>query len=104
MEKFQSGEMALVNAPRSGRPPSAITEDIIKAVRSHLEENRRATIDELCEELGGVISPERMHKVLAVHLKLRKFVRGGCRMLSPTNKKVNVREFATSYAQLAKYL
>ncbi|GFW87640.1 histone-lysine N-methyltransferase SETMAR [Trichonephila clavipes] len=67
---FKDGRENVHDEPRSGRP-SAITDDLVKAVDEKIREDRRFTISTLALEFPNV-GRITLHKVVSEKLKFRK--------------------------------
>ncbi|XP_076039471.1 protein GVQW3-like [Oratosquilla oratoria] len=66
--KFREGEAEVSDAPRSGRPRTATTDDNVALVQELLAEDRRLTVQEISLEVG--ISEGNVWDIL--HNKLQK--------------------------------
>ena len=62
----KEGQRSISDQPRSGRPPSAITDDQIDRVETVVHEDPHATLDEIADEVG--ISHGSAHTILVKHL------------------------------------
>ncbi len=70
IQEFRAGREAVDNAPRSGRPSTAQTADMVAAVQQIVDQDRRVTIDAIAEDLG--ISHGSVHSILMKELGLSK--------------------------------
>ena len=69
-ERFKQGRESLEDDPRSGRPLSAFTENVVTAVKNLIDEDARYTIEEISETLN--INSGAVFVILKQRLKLRK--------------------------------
>ena len=67
---FQAGRTSLSDAPRSGRPNTAVTDQNIGRVQQLVFEDPHCTIEDLCSRVP--ISHDRVHSILHNELHLRK--------------------------------
>lgn len=70
IESLKAGRDSLEDDPRSGRPSTAVTEDIVDRVRVLVQEDPHVTIAVLSQEVG--VSEGSVHSILHNHLRLRK--------------------------------
>jgi [histone H3]-lysine36 N-dimethyltransferase SETMAR len=70
VEGFRSGRHTVEDLPRSGRPVSAITNEIIHNVEQAVVEDAHITTEEVAEECG--ISAGTVHTILHERLRMRK--------------------------------
>ena len=68
--EFKRGSTSTKDAPRSGRPKTATSEDIVEKVRQVVLADRRLKLIEIAEVSG--ISKERAHHILHKVLGMRK--------------------------------
>lgn len=68
--EFQAGNECLLDAPRSGRPATAVTEEKIEAARNLIDEDPRVTKKMLATHLG--IGSAAVISILHEHLRMRK--------------------------------
>lgn len=68
--EFNSGRTNVHDEERSGRP--SVSDAIVQAVEAEMLKNRRATIRDLEEKLGGVCSSETIRHILVNNLQYRK--------------------------------
>ena len=87
---FIDGRENIKDEPRSGRPPTALTEANIKLVRDLIEDNPFMTYNEI--EAQTSLFPQTINSILHDHLHVRKIVsRFVPYDLSPKNKEERVR-------------
>ncbi|UYV84775.1 hypothetical protein LAZ67_X003451 [Cordylochernes scorpioides] len=63
----------LEDEPRSGRPPTAVTQEKIELVRFLLREDRRITY-QLLEKSADIVASAAINTIINDHLKFRKLV------------------------------
>lgn len=68
--EFNSGRTNVHDEERSGRP--SVSDAIVQAVEAEMLKNRRATIRDLEEKLGGVCSSETIRHILVNNLQYHK--------------------------------
>ncbi|CAH1408195.1 unnamed protein product [Nezara viridula] len=68
--EFKRGNFQLEDAPRSGRPASAVTEENINAVRKLLEEDGGVTYRQIMKSLG--LNAPAIRSILRDHLHVKK--------------------------------
>jgi len=69
-KRFRDGKETTEDEPRSGRPSTSRTPDMIEQVRQMLQQDRRVTLRLMAEELG--ISKDRVHTTIRKDLGRRK--------------------------------
>lgn len=70
LDRVKSGRDSLEDEPHHGRLSTAVSENSVNAVKTFLDDDRRATVCDMAEELG--ISSERVHHILHEKLHMRK--------------------------------
>lgn len=70
LDLLKTGRDSLEDDPRQGRPSTAVSDKSVAAVKNVLEDDRRATVRDIAEEVG--ISAERVHYVLHEELHMTK--------------------------------
>ena len=69
-KRFRSGRVSINDDSRPGRPKTSTDERSVQLVAGALEEDRRATCEELSEVTG--IPPTSVYRILTNDLKKRK--------------------------------
>ena len=69
-EEFKRGQKSLEDNPRSGRPATVTTQEVIDRVHQIVMGDRRLTISHMTEEVG--ISRERVENILYKILGMSK--------------------------------
>ncbi|GBM13265.1 hypothetical protein AVEN_144404-1 [Araneus ventricosus] len=67
---FENGRTDIDDAEREGRPSTAINSEIAARVNESIFANRRATVDEIANNLD--ISHGRVHNITVEHLEFSK--------------------------------
>ena len=67
---FRDGKETTEDEPRSGRPSTSRTPDMIERVRQMLAQDRRVTLQLMAEELG--ISKDTVHTIVCEDLGKQK--------------------------------
>ena len=70
VQTFNEGQCNISDQPRSGRPTSAITDELVDRVEAVIHEDPHATLDEIADEVG--ISHGSIHTILVKHLRMVK--------------------------------
>jgi len=86
-KRFRNGMETTENEPRSGRPPTSRTPDMIEWVRQMMAHDRRVTLWLMAEELG--ISKETGHTIVCKIWVSRRSVPSLCRTSWQRNSKQN---------------
>ena len=73
--RFRGGCVSIDNDPKPGRPRTSTDERSVKLVADALEEDRRATCEELSRARG--IPATSVFRILSTDLKKKKFLRIG---------------------------
>ena len=68
--EFKSGDFSNCDAPRSGRPKTVTTAEIIDQIHELISEDRRISTKSIAEQLG--ISRERVGSIIHEDLDIRK--------------------------------
>ena len=68
--EFKRGRTSIQDGPRSGRPKSAITPEIIAKVHDMVLDDRRVKVREIDNAIG--ISNDRVHFILQQELHMKK--------------------------------
>ena len=66
--RFKNGEMLIEDQPRSGRPATSRSDENVDKINALIREDRRRTIDQLCEMSG--ISWSLIHRILSEDLHI----------------------------------
>ena len=66
--RFKSGEMSIADQPRSGRPATSRSDGNVDKINALIREDRRRTIDQLCEMSG--ISWSSIQRMLSKDLHM----------------------------------
>nr|CAH7750037.1 unnamed protein product [Callosobruchus chinensis] len=66
---FKNGEMSIEDQPRPGRPSTSRNDENIEKINALVREDRRLTIDQLCEMSG--ISWSSVQRILSEDLYMR---------------------------------
>lgn len=103
--KFDNGETCLADAPRAGRSVTA-TPSVIEGINTFVRNNRRVTIDELCENFS--LSHGTVHSIVTTNLKYRKNASRWVPMeLTANQRKLRVeacKEFLRRYEEDSTFL
>ena len=65
---FKNGEMSIKDQPRSGRPATSRSDENVDKINALIREDRRRTIDQLCEMSG--ISWSSIQRILSEDLHM----------------------------------
>ena len=76
--EFKRGRTSLEDDPRTGRPKSATTPEIINKVHDIVLEDHRLKVSEIVKPVG--ISDERVHHILTEELGIKCCLQYGCRI------------------------
>nr|CAI5835978.1 unnamed protein product [Callosobruchus analis] len=68
--RFKNKEMTIEDKHRSGRPSTSRTDENVKQINALVREDRRRTIDQLCEMSG--ISWSSVQRILSEDLHMRR--------------------------------
>nr|CAH7754253.1 unnamed protein product [Callosobruchus chinensis] len=68
--RFKNGEMSTGDQPRPGRPSTSRNDENIEIINALVREDRRRTIDQLCEMSG--ISWSSVQRILSEDLHMRR--------------------------------
>nr|CAI5823570.1 unnamed protein product [Callosobruchus analis] len=68
--RFKNKEMSIEDQYRSGRPSTSRTDENVKTINALVREDRRRTIDQLCEMSG--ISWSSVQRILSEDLHMRR--------------------------------
>ena len=66
--RFKNGEMSIEDPPRSGRPATSSSDENVDKINALIREDRRQTIDQLCEMSG--ISWSLIQRILSEDLHM----------------------------------
>jgi transposase len=89
VNEFKRGRTSIEDAPRSGRPKTAVVPKIIDKVHDMVLADRRVKVRELAEAVG--ISTERVHFILHHELHMKKIcARWVPRLLTPEQKRIRM--------------
>ena len=86
-KRFREGKETTEDEPRSGRPTTSRTPEIIENVRQLLAQDRQLTRRLLAEKFG--ISKNTAHTIVREDLVSRRFAPDFCRTSSQTRRKQN---------------
>ena len=67
---FESGEVSIRSAQKSGRPKFASRKEIVSKIKEIIEGDARFTVRDIARKVG--ISLSTVHHILKKHLKVRK--------------------------------
>lgn len=70
LQRFADGSTSFSDAPRSGRPSFAVSEENVERVRLTIQEEPRRSLRDLAEEIG--VSKDTVLRILTDHLSMRK--------------------------------
>ena len=68
--RFKNGEMSIEDQPRSRRPSTSRTDENVDKINALVREDRRRTIDQLCEMSG--MSWSSIQRILSEDLHMRR--------------------------------
>lgn len=68
--RFKVGDMSIDDQPRSGRPSTSRTDENVEKINILIREDRRRTIDQLCEMSG--LSWSSIQRILSEDLNMRR--------------------------------
>lgn len=68
--RFKNGEMSIEDQPRSGRPSTSRTDENVDKINALVREDRRRTIDQLCEMSG--VSWSSIQRILSEDLHMKR--------------------------------
>ncbi|KAJ4451706.1 hypothetical protein ANN_03176 [Periplaneta americana] len=86
-KRFREGKETIEDEPRSGRPSTSRTPEIIEKVRQMPAQDRRLTLRSIAEELD--ISKDTVQTIVCDDLGKRKIAPDLCRTSSQTSRKQN---------------
>lgn len=105
VQRYAAGRESLEDDPRSGRPATCVTPEMINTVKGIVSENRCITVREIAAK-AGIESTRQVHDILTIHLEMRKLTaRWVPRLLSNSQKQDRVaacRELLRMSAQLGE--
>lgn len=103
VQRYAAGRESLEDDPRSGRPATCVTPEMINAVKEIVCQNRCITIREIAAQ-AGIASTRQVHDILTKHLEMRKLTaRWVPRLLNDSHKQNRVAA-SRELLQMSKHL